>query len=1163
MRRFFRNWWAVTITVAVLAAVLLGYGLPLVIPALRPVWIRVVLVAGVAAVWGLLAYLRRRKARLAADAIAAELAGPDAADEEGRALGKRMAEALGKLRGASGGRRNYLYTRPWYVIIGPPGAGKTTALVHSGLQFPFAEQSLGGVGGTRNLDFWFADEAVLVDTAGRYTTQDSDKGVDQAGWFAFLGLLKRHRPRQPVNGVLVAIGVDELIRSDCAGIDAHARAVRRRLVELRRELEVAVPVYVILTKSDLLAGFPEYYDDLDVEGRRAVLGSTLLHADGRATGETLARAFDEMAQAVADRQAKRVFEEVDPRRRALLLGFPAQLRSLRSRLLRFVDGAFVAGDEPAGTLRGFYLTSGVQQGAPLDRILGGMAEVYDRPAEAAGGGTGRAYFLNRLLTDVVFPEAGLVATDARAKTRRRGQVAGALTGIAAAVVLVIGLWGVSFARNRAFQADLAARSAAAEAQLREAGVDLRQVREDDADLRAALPGLDALRALPHGYAARRVGGPPLLMRLGLYQRGLSQEAEGTYREALRRVLLPRLLLRLEAALKATGNDPMALYEPLKVYLMLGQQGPMDARTVRAWVTNDWATEVYPGADASAERGRLTQHLGALLEDQDLASVWANRKPPLDGAVVARARAAVGTLSLADRAYAVLRQKAASAGAPWELANILSQGDALAFANPDAVLSARLPYFFTRAGYDRAYLPGLATVQQDLKRDLWVLGGDAQTGGVQEEMSNVRPGVAGLYAQDYIAAWERVLKAMGPGAYFRDPAAFGAFTKSPSPLKRVLLELRKNTIFAGGLKAGLTRLGRNQLNRTRAGQFGSEVGRGRASGIDAGEEITAYFGPLHEYAGDGRGSAPVDEFVGALKTAGQAVIAAQSVGGGGGADATQAQMAQAMASVKAAAAGAPPQLQGFVAAATGGGSTAQVGAATGAVADAYAQSVLPACREVTQDRYPFIGAASADAAVVDVLRVFGMGGVVDSFSQQRLKPLMDTAGPVWRWREGDPIAAQLNPSSPEAFAKAGELRDLLAGGLPIKVAVAGFGAEVGVVEVASGGTRYRFTPTTNAPKPLLWAATGGLPEASVVLYRAAPPGTVGDAPGPEIARFEAEGPWALFRLLDKADRRNAGPTAMRARFGDGGASAEIAVMLPSDRNPFGRGGLWSFRCPAQL
>lgn len=1162
MRGFWRNWYAVTITCAVLTALLLAWGLPYFVASMRPVWVRVACVVLVAAVWGFFAWLRRHRAAKASAAIAAELAGPNAIDEQGRLLAGRMAEALAKLKSAGGARRDYLYSRPWYAIIGPPGAGKTTALLHSGLRFPFVEQSVKGVGGTRNLDFWFADEAVLVDTAGRYTTQDSDHATDAAGWGAFLSLLKKNRPLQPINGVVVAIGVDELIGSDCAAIDAHARAVRRRLVELRRSLEVAVPVYLLLTKSDLIAGFTEYFDDLDVEGRRAVLGSTLTFADGKANADTLARAFDQMAQAVADRQAKRLFDEVEPNRRALLLGFPAQLRSLRSRLMRFLDGAFVAGDEAAGVLRGFYLTSGVQQGAPLDRILAGMADVYDRPVEPTGGG-GRAYFLNRLLGEVIFPEAGLVATDAKARTRRRRQLIGVLSGGAVAAAVLPTLWGISYAANRTFQHDLSSRAAAASAQLHEAGVDLTQVRDGDAELAAALPGLDSLRALPGGYAARRAGGPPLSQRFGLYQSSLSQEAEQTYREALRRVVLPRLLLRLEAVLRASGKEPAALYEPLKVYLMLGQQGPMDTRAVRAWVTNDWASEVYPGADRQAERTGLSRHLDALLEDPDMPSVWPDRKPPLDGQLVAQARAAVQTLSLADRAYAVMKQKAAAAGPSWDAANILSQGDALAFANPQQVLAARIPYFFTRDGYERSYMTGLATVQQDLKRDLWVLGGEGEA-GVGQELSNVRPGVAGLYAKEYVAAWQGLLDLMKPAAYFRDPAAFGAFTKSPSPLKRVLLELRKNTIFSGGVQAGLGRAARYGMNRSRFGRVADDLGRDRARGIDAGDEITAAFAPLHEYVGDGRGQAPVDDFVTALKSAGQAVMAAQSVGGGGGSDTTQAAMAAAVASVKAAAAGAPSQVQGFVGAAASGGTAAQTTAATGAISGAYQRSVLPSCKGVVEEHYPFVAAARQDAPLVETLRVFGMGGVIDGFSQQHLLALLKTDGAAWHWRQDDPVGSTLSPASADQLRRAAAIRDLLAGGVPIKISVASFGSGVGVVEVASGGTSYRFTAASNAPKPLLWSASGGLPQASLVLYAPAPAKAAASADaGPELARFEAEGPWALFRLVDKARVQNAGPAAIKLGFGSGAQATTLAMALPGTSNPFGHGGLWSFRCPVTL
>jgi type VI secretion system protein ImpL len=90
--------------------------------------------------------------------------------EEAAALRERMSTALSLLKKARG-TRGYLYEQPWYVIIGPPGAGKTTALLNSGLKFPLAAEmgqgAVAGVGGTRLCDWWFTENAVLIDTAGR------------------------------------------------------------------------------------------------------------------------------------------------------------------------------------------------------------------------------------------------------------------------------------------------------------------------------------------------------------------------------------------------------------------------------------------------------------------------------------------------------------------------------------------------------------------------------------------------------------------------------------------------------------------------------------------------------------------------------------------------------------------------------------------------------------------------------------------------------------------------------------------------------------------------------------------------------------------------------------------------------------------------------------
>ena len=451
MKDFLNNWTAVTGALAFALAILVWFGLALILPDVASTTIRLVLVGVILGAWGIVAILRRMKAKKANDTIANQLATASGAAEDA-VVQKRMGEAIGQFKQASGGQRDYLYSRPWYVIIGPPGSGKTTALLNSGLRFPFSDQSLKGIGGTRNLDFWFADEAAIVDTAGRYTSQDSDASADSAGWRSLLDQLKRNRPRQPINGVIVALGVDELLKTDLAGIDRHATAVRRRLVELRRALDISTPIYVLLTKVDLLAGFIEFYDDLDAQGRRAVLGVTLQDPDATPDQAEIISAFDRFVSAQGARQAKRLSEEGDATRRSLILGFPAQLASMRSRLSRFVTGAFGPG-EPVGTLRGFYFTSGVQEGAPLDRLLSGVAEVFAKPQ--ATSESGKTYFLNRLLRDVIFREAGLVQTGRAAREKQRRTLITSLVAVGIATVVLLGLIVMNFMASKDVSADTA------------------------------------------------------------------------------------------------------------------------------------------------------------------------------------------------------------------------------------------------------------------------------------------------------------------------------------------------------------------------------------------------------------------------------------------------------------------------------------------------------------------------------------------------------------------------------------------------------------------------------------------------------------------------------------------------------------------------------------
>ena len=272
-------------------------------------------------------------------------------------LDTRFRHALGILQkrgfkktGQAG--RQYLYELPWYIIIGPPASGKTTAILNSGLRFALssddASHKYRGEGGTRNCDWFFTDDAVLIDTAGRYSTQDSDLEIDSAEWQGFLGLLRKHRPRQPINGVMVAISVEDLVQASGDQRLDHANAVRSRLLELADHLSVELPVYFLVTKLDLVAGFVEFFKKMDEAEGQQVWGVTFPYkADDQASGDQsfeFGTMFDRLVARLQATVNDQLFETKNIEERAAIYKFPAQIASLKSDLQRFLTTAFVSSE---------------------------------------------------------------------------------------------------------------------------------------------------------------------------------------------------------------------------------------------------------------------------------------------------------------------------------------------------------------------------------------------------------------------------------------------------------------------------------------------------------------------------------------------------------------------------------------------------------------------------------------------------------------------------------------------------------------------------------------------------------------------------------------------------------------------------------------------------
>ncbi len=1091
-----------------------------------------------------------------------------ASAEEVAAMRDKLTTALALLKKASGSR-GYLYEQPWYAIIGPPGAGKTTALLNAGLTFPLAaemgQSAVAGVGGTRMCDWWFTETAVLIDTAGRYTTQDSDAAVDKAGWQAFLGLLKRTRARQPLNGVLVAIALSDIAAASPAERLAHARAIRRRVRELYDQLGVRVPVYALFTKADLIAGFTEFFDDLDRERRGQVWGVTFpLNKAETGTAAQFGAEFQLLVERLNQRLLERLQTERSPDRRTLIAGFPAQVASLASPLGEFLNEAFGGSRlDPAPLLRGAYLTSGTQEGTPIDRLTGAMARSFGIDAQRATSlrpEQGRSYFLSRLLKDVIFGEAMMVSRDP-ASVRRNVLMR---TGIAA-IALVVALGGAAaLIQTRQANQSAMADSNAALAAYTKLAQSLPLDPVSDGELPPVVPLLDAARALPFGVDAPP---PPTQWFPGLSQTDkLGAGALEIYHHDLQHVLLPRLITRLEGQMRAHFEQPAFLYEATKVYLMLGSRGPLDRDLVKEWMKLDWQS-AWPGPAAQPVRDKLALHLAALL-DQPLEKV------SLDGALVEDARRSFSRVTLAERVYSAIKgSPAARAVPPWRPADAAGASGVRVFIRRSgAPMTDGVPGFYTVDGFYKVLLPTLPAATRQVASESWVLGKDAQIDPASPQVLTLQHDVVALYTADYARQWDALLDDLDvePMRNLQQAVQELYILASPqSPMRDLLAGITRQLSLtqpppplpgAAGAAVGAAQAATAAASQAAGGAAAGLQGLfGQTNGPPPeppGKAIETRYAALIAFVGKGPG-APIDNVLKLLNDLQVQLskLAAAPVGGaaaaiGGGDD--PAQLLQAEASRD------PQPVARWLQAMAISGNQLRGGGALDQVKKAFGAPGGPAslCKQAVAGRYPFFSSSPNDIPLDDFARLFAPGGLLDKFFNDNLASFVDTSGATWKAQAVAGVTPPVSPGDLAQFQRASQIRDLFfgtGGNQPtVRFDITPIDTDAKQVTLDLDGQPVVYAHGPLRPTSVTWPGPNRM--ISVRLVFDPPPSS-----GPPV--IQATGPWALFRVFGQGTLLQGGSAdryTLSFTLGDRHASFEIRAG--SVLNPFAPGVLRDFRCP---
>ena len=373
--------------------------------------------------------------------------------ERSKELQEHWKEAMGALRRSHLKKLgNPLYVLPWYMVIGESGSGKTTAIKSAHLSSPFAEFTrTSGISGTPNCDWWFFEQAIIIDTAGRYAIP-VDEGRDKEEWQKFLTLLARFRKKEPLNGLVVTVGADKLLDSGPETLAEDGKSIRRRIDEMMRVLGAKFPVYVLVTKCDLVQGMTQFCNHLPETALEQAMG--FVHHDRSINaGAFLDRTMHTIGERLKDLRLLLLHKSrsegvsyndgqgLDP---SLIL-FPEEFESLLPGLTAFVNGTFQENPyQETPILRGIYYSSGRQEGSPYSHFLKALGLIEEREVLP---GTNRGLFLHDFFSRILPKDRRLFTPTQRTLewsriTRNLGLTAWIAVGIA-----ICGLMSFSFMKN--------------------------------------------------------------------------------------------------------------------------------------------------------------------------------------------------------------------------------------------------------------------------------------------------------------------------------------------------------------------------------------------------------------------------------------------------------------------------------------------------------------------------------------------------------------------------------------------------------------------------------------------------------------------------------------------------------------------------------------------
>ena len=715
---------------------------------------------------------------------------------------KQLEAAITALKNSKLGRgktgKAALYSLPWYMIIGPSAAGKTTAIQNSGLEFPYGKDSIKGVGGTRNCDWFFSTRAIFLDTAGRYVSETEDRPE----WVAFLETLKKNRKKKPVNGVIVALNIDEIIKCDNNQLFEHAKNIRGRIDELITNLGVVFPVYFVFTKCDLIQGFVEYFGDFSETERSQIWGATLTSQQqlDQNPKSVFENEFNKLAEVIYKARTIRLSNPLKREQRRKVFLFPYQFNSLREKLTYLIGETFQPNpyqDNPI--FRGFYFTSGTQEGLPLDLAIREIAKQFNlppAPGEALEDNIEtKNYFIKDLLNDVVIADQNYMVGQTAAIVKQQSLIR--LTTIAASIIFLF-LFALFFILSRSSSSDSLDEIAAKSKSFSELNW--------NGDLLNNFTKADSLRQAI--VKIKQGDFNESFLSFGLDRsEGALETVTNIYLKKTQpfftQYVYNELVLTLKNYSEGQEFSGDQIYNFLKAYLLLGNERSKLDTTTQKQLTGTFSgilnskfinsNSIASSTEKDSLRNLFRNYISFYVEQMKERNIYSIRN---DNSLVSMVRYKFQNKPNAESIYARMKE---SGNAQFPAALTFEQ---LIGGKSGQVMHTdlRIPYIFTSDGWRNYFQSAILEESNNPGKEDWVMGKSQRQQSYQSDFDSekMKSELTNLYVKDYLQTWIQFLQSIKYSGFESVPFAANSLKLLSEPGNSPLVLILK--IFADQTQA---------------------------------------------------------------------------------------------------------------------------------------------------------------------------------------------------------------------------------------------------------------------------------------------------------------------------------------------------------------------------